>query len=280
MSLTLGEKLQQAREARGISIREVAENTRISPLYLTSIENNDYKPLPGGIFNKGFIKSFAKYVGIDEQEALADYSTLISQEETLTEEPQTYKPEVLTDDYANSSSLSTIIFAAVIIGLMIFGILAGLRYWQSTPAEEVSKNTNQPITNPVSNSESNAAPLNTNPNTVVPSTSEIKLEFKALSEKVSVEATVDGKKASKEITPEAPEIYTAQQSLKLRYYRGFFDKVQLTLNGKLMAAPPIGKTNGIEVEINKGNIAQILQSGQFASAAPLTGNAGTAAPPR
>ena len=53
MSLTLGEKLRQAREERGISISEVAEQTRISRQYLECIENNDYKILPGGIFNKG-----------------------------------------------------------------------------------------------------------------------------------------------------------------------------------------------------------------------------------
>jgi cytoskeletal protein RodZ len=49
MSQTLGEKLRQAREARGVSISEVAEQTRISALYLKSIENDDYKPLPGGM---------------------------------------------------------------------------------------------------------------------------------------------------------------------------------------------------------------------------------------
>ena len=77
MSLTLGQKLRQAREERGISIGEVSEQTRISPHYIESIENDDYKTLPGGIFNKGFVKSYARYVGYDEQEALGDYSKLM-----------------------------------------------------------------------------------------------------------------------------------------------------------------------------------------------------------
>ena len=76
MPESLGEKLRQAREERSISISEVAEQTRISALYLEAIENDDYRTLPGGIFNKGFVKSFAKYVGIDEQEALQDYARL------------------------------------------------------------------------------------------------------------------------------------------------------------------------------------------------------------
>ena len=74
----MGEKLRQAREERGISISEVAEQTRISPMYLESIEEDNYKPLPGGIFNKGFVKSYAKYVGLDEQEALLDIPGMIA----------------------------------------------------------------------------------------------------------------------------------------------------------------------------------------------------------
>ena len=97
MSLTLGEKLRQAREERGFTISEVAEQTRISSLYLQSIENDDYNTLPGGIFNKGFVKSFAKFVGLNEQEALDDYGRLISQTETSDpDELKVFRPEVLS----------------------------------------------------------------------------------------------------------------------------------------------------------------------------------------
>ena len=81
MALSLGEKLQQAREERGISISEVAEQTRISSHYLEGIEADDYSTLPGGIFNKGFVKSYAKYVGVDEQEALQDYARLVASQD-------------------------------------------------------------------------------------------------------------------------------------------------------------------------------------------------------
>src|SRR5687767_95392 len=111
MSQTLGEKLRQAREAKGISVSQVAEQTRISPLYIQSIENNDYKPLPGGIFNKGFVKSYAKFIGIDEQEALADYGRLAAENEAMSEQPfKSYRPEVLTDDNAANSMAPTLIF--------------------------------------------------------------------------------------------------------------------------------------------------------------------------
>lgn len=110
MSLTLGEKLRQAREERGFTLGDVAEQTRISSLYLESIENDDYRILPGGIFNKGFVKSYAKFVGINEAEALSDYSALISSNSKGEDEDsvKVYRPEVLTDD-RSSSMLPTII---------------------------------------------------------------------------------------------------------------------------------------------------------------------------
>lgn len=279
MSLTLGEKLRQARESRGISISEVAEQTRISALYLESIENNDYRGLPGGIFNKGFVKSYAKYVGIDDQEALQDYARLISEQgEDKVEETKTYKPEVLTDDRSTGSMIPTLIFAAIILGLGAWGIIS-LVNWLNTPKEPAVANTNTANSNKPSNSNSNT---NSNTNTAtqtMPAANEIKVEFKPLSDPVSLEATVDGKKQSINVTSDAPQTFNGQQSVKLRYYRGFADKVQITINGKQITPPPAPpKGNGIEFEINKENVQQIWQSGaiNLTPAAPPNANTNTA----
>jgi cytoskeletal protein RodZ len=262
MSQTLGEKLRQAREERGISISDVAEQTRISAHYLDCIENDDYRTLPGGIFNKGFVKSYAKYVGIGEQEALSDYSRLIAQTEGGSDQTKSYRPEVLTDDRTSSSIIPTIVVAVVILGLMSWGLLKLVDYIQNQPA------TVPPAAN-ANSQPANAAASNANQQPAPVALNEIKLEFRAVSEKISVEATVDGKKASREISPDAPEVYTAQESLKLRYYRGFADKVQLTLNGKQVTAPPApAKGSGIEFEITKANLSQIVQSGVIAQTEP------------
>src|SRR5829696_4593622 len=145
MSSTLGEKLRQAREERGISVSEVAEQTRISSLYLKSIEDDNYKPLPGGIFNKGFVKAYAKYVGIDEQEALQDYARLVAQNDEIVESaPPKYRPEVLTDDARSASSLvPTIVFAGIILALMTGGILFVVNYIQNQPDSPPVTDNNQ-----------------------------------------------------------------------------------------------------------------------------------------
>ena len=280
MSSTLGEKLRLAREERGISIMEVSEQTRISPLYLEAIENDDYSPLPGGIFNKGFVKSFAKYVGVDENEALQDYARLITQQTGSEDsmEPQTYRPEVLTDDRASSSNLLTIVFAVVILGLMTWGILALVGYIQDQQNQPVAANSNSANVNAnVSETNANTA---INATEQIPATNEIKLQFKALSDRINVTYWIDGKMFSKDVSNETPLDITAKDTLKIAYYRGFTaDKIQLTLNGKQITAPdPPAKGNTNVFEINKANIVQILQSGKIAGAAtanPST-NANTA----
>ena len=266
MSLTLGEKLKQAREARGISISEVAEQTRISPLYIESIENDNYKPLPGGIFNKGFVKSYAKFVGIDDQEALQDYSRLMSsQGETNIDENKSFRPEVLTDDQARSTSLPTLIIAVIILGLLAGGVYFGINYLNSSNQQTASNNANK-------NTNANATTANTNATpapTPVAAVSELKVELKAVGGSISVSHNVDGKNDSKLVTPDAPLALTGQNSIRISYYRGFTpDKVQLTLNGKQIAAPAPPAKGNIAFEITKENAAQILQSGAIPTAQP------------
>jgi cytoskeleton protein RodZ len=275
MSLTLGEKLQQAREARGVTISDVAEQTRISRLYLECIENNDYRTLPGGIFNKGFVKSFARYVGVDEQEALQDYNRLIvEQQGEQGDEPKTYKPEVLTDE-RNSSSLITIIFAVVILVLMTFGILKLVNYLQSEQAATVANNSN---TNANANAANAANNSNTNATTApAPSLETAKIEFKAAGGEISLTANTDGKTSYPLATDGKPVPFAPKESLKLSYAKSRAQFAQLTINGKeitLPAQPADPRRNAIEIEINKTNIAQTWQSGQFSPAAASNTNTG------
>ena len=64
---SFGEDLKRERELRKISLREIAESTKINVRYLDALENNDFKRLPGGVFNKGFVRAFAQHIGVDEE---------------------------------------------------------------------------------------------------------------------------------------------------------------------------------------------------------------------
>ena len=68
-----GDKLRRERELRGITLDEVAIATKIGTRNLRALEEEKFSQLPGGIFNKGFVKAYARYVGIDEEQAVGDY---------------------------------------------------------------------------------------------------------------------------------------------------------------------------------------------------------------
>jgi Helix-turn-helix domain/Domain of unknown function (DUF4115) len=70
---TFGEKLRKQREQRGISLDTISTITKISPRMLRAIEDEHFDQLPGGVFSNGFVRAYARQVGLNEEEALADY---------------------------------------------------------------------------------------------------------------------------------------------------------------------------------------------------------------
>lgn len=269
ISSTLGEKLRHAREDRGLSLSEVAEQTRISSLYLEAIENDDYRILPGGIFNKGFVKSYAKFVGVSEQEALADYARIVSSSDMRPEpEQKLYRPEVLTDERSMSRMMPTMIVAAVILALMTFAILYGLSYWNAPSEPTVA----------VGNSKANAnsAPETTETNTAqssgdVPDMATLKVEFKTSSQPVQLIASSDGAKADKFVTVQAPAIFEPKESLSVSYNKWNADKIQMSINGKQITLPavPLKPTDKrIEFVISRDNLAQIWATGAISTDVP------------
>jgi len=70
---SFGERIKREREMRGVSLEEIAESTKIGKRNLEALETEDFDKLPGGIFNKGFVRAYAKYLGLDEDQAVTDF---------------------------------------------------------------------------------------------------------------------------------------------------------------------------------------------------------------
>jgi len=68
-----GENLRREREMRGVSLEEIASSTKISRRFLEAIEQDDFAKLPGGIFARSFIRSYVRYLGLDEERVMAEY---------------------------------------------------------------------------------------------------------------------------------------------------------------------------------------------------------------
>jgi cytoskeletal protein RodZ len=76
-----GGKLRQARERRGVSLRQISSATKISVGVLEALERNDVSKLPGGIFSRAFVRSYASEVGLDPDETIRDFVSEFSSEE-------------------------------------------------------------------------------------------------------------------------------------------------------------------------------------------------------
>jgi cytoskeletal protein RodZ len=70
---SFGERLRREREMRGVTLDDIAEATKIGTRSLRALEDEHFELLPGGIFNKGFVRAYAKYLGLNEDEMVADY---------------------------------------------------------------------------------------------------------------------------------------------------------------------------------------------------------------
>jgi len=82
-----GERLKRERELREVSLKEITTTTRIGPRYLEALENEEWDKLPGGVFNRGFVRAIARYLGLDEENLLSEYDLAYGEQNHPAPEP-------------------------------------------------------------------------------------------------------------------------------------------------------------------------------------------------
>jgi cytoskeleton protein RodZ len=85
---TFGMRLRQERERRGITLDQITQSTKIGTRFLQALEQDHFEQLPGGIFNKGFVRAYASFVGLDEDQVVADYLSATGATEQKPEAPE------------------------------------------------------------------------------------------------------------------------------------------------------------------------------------------------
>ena len=87
-----GARLRAAREAKQLSVREVAKTTKIPVGALDALEANDVARLPGGIFSRGFVRSYAAAVGLHPEQTLRDFVAQLPAHETAADAVSADRP--------------------------------------------------------------------------------------------------------------------------------------------------------------------------------------------
>ncbi|MBS1787871.1 MAG: helix-turn-helix domain-containing protein [Acidobacteria bacterium] len=138
---TLGQQLKQAREERGLTINQIAEATRLGSRFLEAIENDDYKILPGGVFNRAFVRKFARQVGMDEDQAVRLYDQQLAERGG---EPAKTSYVGLADELESRSSGNSFLFTLIVV--IILAAAGGAAWLAFKPASEHT--VSEPIPTP------------------------------------------------------------------------------------------------------------------------------------
>jgi cytoskeletal protein RodZ len=122
---SFGARLRDARERRGVSLREIANATKISVGVLEALERNDISKLPGGIFGRAFVRNYAIEVGLDPEATIEDFMTQFPNDSVIAGHPTSDRVE---DNVAVESERRT---AGTFLWLVVISvpIAAGLVYF-------------------------------------------------------------------------------------------------------------------------------------------------------
>lgn len=258
---TLGQQLKQLREERGVKLHDIADSTHIGMRFLQAIENDTYDILPGGVFNRAFVRKFARYVGFDEEQAIKLY------EEQLEEqggEPQRRYQYGIEDFEAKPSSGNGLLLSFV--ALLILGALLYAAYLIFAPDSSgagpgPSSNANAPTPAPAPTAtpatgaaagpalEQQAGPM--------------RVQLTATGEEVWVRVRADGGKIERIfLQPDQPREFSVNDRIGLSIARGKLPALKITINGrtvnysKLTPSPKSAIT--YNVVITKDNYQQSL----------------------
>jgi cytoskeleton protein RodZ len=114
---SFGDKLRREREMRGVTLEEISESTKIGTRSLRALEQEDFEKLPGGIFNKGFVRAYSRFLGLDEDQTVADFDLAWSEHESA----KGPAPEPLVDEKPEPEPSPSKLLLAVLLVVIAVG---------------------------------------------------------------------------------------------------------------------------------------------------------------
>lgn len=115
-----GGKLREARERRGVSLRQIAASTKIAVAALEALERNDWSKLPGGIFTRAFVRSYAIEVGLDPEETVREFL------EQFEQAPAVAGPAPVREEdgsFESQQQMAGVVLKLVIIAVPLIGVI-------------------------------------------------------------------------------------------------------------------------------------------------------------
>lgn len=241
-STRFGEHLKREREMRGVSLEEISTATRISTRFLEALENDQWDQLPGGVFNRGFIRAVARFLGLDEDTLIAEYDLVAkdnpeipSLSEPPRETPRNWRPVIGT-------IIVIIVAIAIIAGgwsiYRLYGTRIVSRFHGNSGTSSAPINTTPGATTDGPTAQGGGTPADSANSEEPANQGDAPLDLKLEAGKpADVKIVADGKVVfDGHIAPNEMKRFTAQDKLEITSSES--SALFLELNGQTV--PPIG----------------------------------------
>lgn len=121
-----GLKMKRLREERGVSLRQIADATKISIGVFEALERNDISRLPGGIFSRAFVRSYAIEVGLDPEQTVRDFLVQFPHDSVTDGSPHAPQPghAPRAKRHGRVVAIVALVAISVLIGVILFFTLA------------------------------------------------------------------------------------------------------------------------------------------------------------
>jgi cytoskeletal protein RodZ len=288
-----GATLREARERRGVSLRDIANATKISVGFLEALERNDIARLPGGIFSRSFVRSYAIEVGLDPDRTILEFIAQFPNDSVTAGHPvsdQVEDNEALESDRKMAGTLIWLVVISVPIAaaVLYYATVANRSRPQESPAPTTAAaprfETTPAVTpasaQPVAATEAaapapessaakppSATPVSASspsPAAVAPPVASVEGAADRLTVSLTatrpcwVSATVDGQKAIERLL-QVGEQKTIEVRRDMVLTAGDASAIVLTFNGA--AARPLGKAGDVvTARFNLTNFKDYLQA--------------------
>jgi len=257
---SFGEELRREREIRGISLKEIADATKISKRFLEALERNDHKTLPAPVFTRGFVREYARYVGLNAEEMVNRYNFAAANDDRIEKPPPLAKyaetpPRDITPKPPAKRGIPSAfarVNANAIFAFIIVFALGAVAYWAVQNKRRERELADIPVSIPVTTTKAAAV---TEPAPRPADDSTLRLEIDVTKDSW-VELDADGKRVYTEVMS-AGAHYTFDATDGFRFANiGNAAGLTLTLNGT--PVPPLGEDG--EVVKNRVFDRQALES--------------------
>jgi len=274
-TMDFGTRLREARERKGVSLRTIAEATKISVAVLEALERNDVSRLPGGIFSRAFVRSYALEVGLDPEATIQEFVAQFPHD-SVTAGHQTsaaIEAASLESDRRTAKTFLQLLGVGVpILGALLYfgvGMRRAARVPDPSPAVDAPAPPQEPAAPAVTRTPPPPPPPLSTPTPTPPVVPEAAAKTDPPADegltigllakrRCYVSATVDGRKAIEQLLPEGDH-RTLDVKREMVLTAGDAAAIVLTLNGA--PARPLGK-NGevVTIRVNPSNFKDYLST--------------------